>query len=121
MEKPIVRITLPILAVCILLGFAYAFYMARRRANDPAQIRQTAMATSIDACNKSARHNPRSTGISDQQLGDYCTCFATKGFAQYSDSEIVAATKQGGGASPSDKARFAIAANACSNQYLPHK
>ncbi|WP_263382986.1 hypothetical protein [Granulicella arctica] len=121
MQKLPARFSLPVIAILLVLTFAYAFYLARRRSSDPAQIRKNAMASSITACTKSARSNPRAVGLSDQQLGDYCSCVSTKGLAQYSDDEIVAATKQGGGMSPTDKARFTAAASQCSAQYLPHK
>src|ERR1700712_4923058 len=114
------RFSLPVIVVLLLLTFAYAFYLARHKANDPAEIRKNAMASSITACTKSGRSNPRAVGLSDQQLGDYCSCVSTKGLAQYSDDEIVAATKQGRGMSPTDKTRFTAAANECSAQYLPH-
>jgi hypothetical protein len=111
-----IRLLIIFLAV-FAVSFGYRFFMSYREArNNPVTLRKAMASAGKTSCVKQAQLKAAGTATTPTQIDDYCDCTITRGFASFSDAEILAAADRGANISAADRAKMMAASQTCNVQ-----
>ncbi len=117
MSKKQIRNTFLIVLVCMIVSFAYSFFLKYREGRMPSHLRQVMGDSAGSACRSSLNLKATATGA---QIVSYCNCYVDTVLNSMSDAEVTIAADRNT-LDAADRARASLAQRHCQDRLYPRK